>query len=231
MSVAGVSDGNRVTNRMPEPARFASSAAWFRMNRMAAFALAYPPLSGDPPSAAPLDMPMTTLPGASGASSAARVQAKTCRVSVCQLRLKVSHVCSWTGAMCGAAPALRTSRPGRCSRITFSASASPVASAARGVKPSPRSSPTSRRSRSSRAMPTTPVPAATSAAAIARPKPRPAPVTTAVWKRSDIGHSESVVGSVRIKTGRHREIRRRRLSDLHHISTASAVRSRVRVRE
>ncbi|MCP9982034.1 hypothetical protein LUX32_33700 [Actinomadura madurae] len=63
------------------------------------------------------------------------------------------------------------------------------------------------------------------------PEAAAAPVTTAVWKRSDIGHSESVVGSVRIKTGRHREIRRRRLSDLHHISTASAVRSRVRVRE
>src|SRR5690349_18457505 len=39
-------------------------------------------------------------------------------------------------------------------------------------------------------MPTTPVPAATSAVAIARPKPRPAPVTTAVWKKSDIRHSE-----------------------------------------
>jgi hypothetical protein len=43
-------------------------------------------------------------------------------------------------------------------------------------------------------MPTTLAPVATSAAAIARPKPRLAPVTTAVWKGSDIGHSGAVVG-------------------------------------
>jgi hypothetical protein len=58
-------------------------------------------------------------------------------------------------------------------------------------------------------MPTTPAPVATSTAAIARPKPRLAPVTTAVCKGSDIRHSAVVVGSVRIKTSREREIRRR----------------------
>jgi hypothetical protein len=79
------------------------------------------------------------------------------------------------------APALRTSRLGRCSRITFCASASPVASAATGVKPSPSSSRTASSLCSSRAMPTTLVPVVTSTAAIARPKPwrRPSPPTTA----------------------------------------------------
>src|SRR5687768_1795564 len=179
---------------MSSPARFDSSAAYPRMYRMAALALAYPPLSGDPPRAAPLDIAMTTLPGASGARSAARVQVKTCRVSTCQLRLKVSQVCSCTGAMCGATPALRTSRPGRCSRITSCASGSPVASAATGVKPSPSSSRTARSWVPSRAMPTTIVPMATSAVEIARPKPRLAPVTTAVWNGEDIGSSGVLVG-------------------------------------
>src|SRR5215472_15765384 len=59
---------------------------------MAAFAPAYPPDSGDPNSAAPLDSAITALPGASGASSASRVQWNTCATSVSQLRLKVCHV-------------------------------------------------------------------------------------------------------------------------------------------
>jgi hypothetical protein len=75
---------------------------------MAALALAYPPLSGETPSTAPLDIATTTLPGANGSRNAARIQAKTW--STCQFRLNVSQVCSCTGAMCGATPALRTSR-------------------------------------------------------------------------------------------------------------------------
>jgi hypothetical protein len=87
---------------------------------------------------------MTVLPGASGARSAAPVQAKTCRVSTCQLRLKVSQVCSWTGAMCGTAPALRTSTVGRCPATTSRASASSVASPAKAAataRPNPRPAP------------------------------------------------------------------------------------------
>ena len=64
---------------------------------MAALAPAYPPDSGEPRSAAPLDKEITTLPGASGASSASRVQPNACRTSTCQLRPNVSQVCCWIG--------------------------------------------------------------------------------------------------------------------------------------
>ena len=148
---------------------------------MAALAPAYPPLSGEPATAAPLDISTTTLPGASGASSASRVQVNACRVSVCQLRLKVSQVCSVSGAMGGVAPAFSTSRPGWYWRSTSRASASLVASAATGTNRSPSSSPAARSSCSPRAMPITWVPAVVRAAAMARPNPRLAPVTTAVW--------------------------------------------------
>jgi hypothetical protein len=67
-------------------------------------------------------------------------------------------------------PGVEDKQTGRCSRITSCACASWVASAATGVKTSPSSSRTARSSCSSRAMPTT------------------------VWKGSDIGHSEVVVG-------------------------------------
>ena len=59
---------------------------------MVAFEPAYPPLSGEPASAAPLENATTTLPGASGRSSASRVQLKTCATSTSQLRLNVSQV-------------------------------------------------------------------------------------------------------------------------------------------
>ena len=159
------------------------------MYLIAALALAYPPLSGDPASAAPLDISTTTLPGASGSRSAARVQVNACRVSACQLRLNVSQVCSGSGAMCGVTPALSTSSPGRCWWITSRARISSVASPASGVNAGPSSPATARRSCSPRAMPTTLLPRATSAAAMARPNPRLAPVTTAVFMGSDIRYS------------------------------------------
>jgi hypothetical protein len=59
---------------------------------MAALAPAYPPVSGEPNTAAPLDSVTTVLPGASGASSASRVQWNACATSTSQVRLKVSHV-------------------------------------------------------------------------------------------------------------------------------------------
>ena len=79
----GVSRGSNVTNRMPSPAPVDSAAAYLLMNRMAALALAYPPLRGDPATAPMLDIATTTLPGASGSRSAARVHVKTLRVSTC----------------------------------------------------------------------------------------------------------------------------------------------------
>jgi hypothetical protein len=78
---------------MPSPARVDSSAAYEVRNRMAALAPAYPPDSGEPRRAAPLDSAMTVLPGARGASSASRVKLNTCWTSVSQLLLNVCQVC------------------------------------------------------------------------------------------------------------------------------------------
>src|SRR5437899_167085 len=96
---------------------------------MAALAPAYPPDSGEPRSAAPLDNEITMLPGASGASSASRVQPNACRTSTSQLRPNVSQVCSWIGRGSGVAPAFSTRMRGRqvsMSRpATFGSAASP----------------------------------------------------------------------------------------------------------
>ena len=83
------------------------------MNRMAALAPAYPPDSGEPRSAAPLDSVTTVLPGASGASSASRVKLNTCWTSVSQLLLNVCQVWWWIGRGNGVAPALSTKMAGR----------------------------------------------------------------------------------------------------------------------
>src|SRR6266550_764244 len=75
---------------------------------MVALAPAYPPDSGEPRSAAPLDSVITMLLGASGASSASRVQPNACRTSTSQLRPNVSQVCCWIGRGSGMAPAFST---------------------------------------------------------------------------------------------------------------------------
>jgi hypothetical protein len=73
---------------------------------------AYPPLSGDPFSAAPLLNTTTLLPGRSGLSSASRSQWNAIRTSACQLTENVSHVCCCSGRMCGLAPATRMTASG-----------------------------------------------------------------------------------------------------------------------
>ena len=92
---------------MSRPARRASSWAYAVMKRCVALAPAYPPLSGDPASAAPLLITTTLLPGRSGLSRASRSQWNAIRTSVCQLTENVSQVCSCSGTMWGLAPATR----------------------------------------------------------------------------------------------------------------------------
>ncbi|MGC4956722.1 hypothetical protein ACLQ2P_26220 [Actinomadura citrea] len=70
----GVSCGSTVAKPMPSWARRDSSAAYPARNRIIAFAPEYPPLSGEPRRAAPLDTATTRLPGVSGCRSAARIQ-------------------------------------------------------------------------------------------------------------------------------------------------------------
>ena len=77
------------------------------MKRWVALAPAYPPLSGDPASAAPLLNTTIRLPGRIGLSSASRSQWNAIRTSVCQLTENVSHVWCCSGRMCGLAPATR----------------------------------------------------------------------------------------------------------------------------
>src|SRR5215207_9347350 len=83
---------------MSRPARFASSLLYLVMKRWVALATAYPPLSGDPASAAPLLITTTLLPDRSGLSRASRSQGNAIRTSVFQLTENVSHVwyCSRT---------------------------------------------------------------------------------------------------------------------------------------
>ena len=117
----GVSCGSTVAKPMPSWARRDSSAAYPAKNRIIAFAPEYPPLSGEPRRAAPLDTATTRLPGVSGCRSAARIQWKACWVSTCQLRLNDSQTCSCTGPMAGGAPALSTSIVGWCCSIRMRA--------------------------------------------------------------------------------------------------------------
>src|SRR6516225_8797854 len=77
-----------------------------------AVAPAYPPLIGDPPRAAPLDIVTTTPPFGGGVRSACWTKWKACRTSTFQLTLKVSQSCSSSGAITGVAPALRTTAVG-----------------------------------------------------------------------------------------------------------------------
>ena len=147
---------------------------------MAALAPAYPPDSGEPNTAAPLDSVITVLPGASGASSASRVQWNTCATSMSQLRLNVCHVWCWTGRGSGVAPALSTSTPGRYLSISSPATTGSAASAVTGVNDSPSSARRSSSAPRPRATPTTCAPAPLRAVTMPRPKPRLAPVTSAV---------------------------------------------------
>ena len=111
--MAGVSCGSTAVNLMPSALRSDSATAYAVRKRMAALAPAYPPDSGDPLIAAPLEKATTALPGASGASSASRVHPKACCTSTSQLRLNVCQVCRCSGRDSGRAPALSTSTPGR----------------------------------------------------------------------------------------------------------------------
>src|SRR5215472_4942822 len=147
---------------------------------MVALAPAYPPDSGEPRSGAPLDSVITVLPGASGASSASRVQWKACATSTSQLRLNVCHVWCWTGRGSGVAPALSTSTPGRYLSISSPAAMGSAASADTAVNDPPSSERRSSSAARSRATPTTCAPARLRAVAMPRPKPRLAPVTSAV---------------------------------------------------
>ena len=88
---AGVSAGSKLANPMPRPARSDSAAAYAAMKRTVALAPAYPPLAGEPLTAAPLDSRTTRLPGGSGARSAARVHSNAGRTSPSQCRLNVSR--------------------------------------------------------------------------------------------------------------------------------------------
>jgi hypothetical protein len=82
------------------------------IKRWVALAPAYPPLSGDPASAAPLLTTTTLLPGRSGLSRASRSQWNAIRTSVCQLTENVSHVWCCSGRMSGLAPATRMTASG-----------------------------------------------------------------------------------------------------------------------
>jgi hypothetical protein len=62
------------------------------MKRWVALAPAYPPLSGEPCTAAPLLITTTRLPGFSGLSNAWRSHSNAIRTSVCQLTENVSQV-------------------------------------------------------------------------------------------------------------------------------------------
>src|SRR5579863_5245074 len=123
---------------------------------------------------------MTTLPAASGCSSASRDQWNTCRTSVPQLLLNVSHVWWCSGRDSGAAPAASTSTRGWWASMSRPATTGSAASAATGVKRSPSCACNSASVARSRATPTTFAPAPASAMAMPRPKPRLAPVTSAV---------------------------------------------------
>jgi hypothetical protein len=94
-----------------------------------ALAPAYPPLAGDPLTAAPLETTTTLLPGGSGCSSAARSQVKVIVTSTCQLTEKLSHVWCWSGPITGVAPATRMSTSGRSWSSRLHATASSAASA------------------------------------------------------------------------------------------------------
>src|ERR1035438_5013148 len=155
---------------------------------MAGLAAAGPPDSGEPNSAAPLDSVTTVLPGASGASSASRVQWNTCATSTSQLRLNVCHVWCWIGRGSGVAPALSTSTPGWYLSISAQVTTGSAASTATGVNDSSSSARSSSSGARSRATPTTCAPARLRAVAMPRPKPRLAPVTSAVTPASSFSY-------------------------------------------
>jgi hypothetical protein len=178
-SPAGVIAGRMAVTLMPRPARRDSSAAYPAMIRWVAFAPAYPPLAGDPKTAAPLEMTTTRLPGGSGASSAAFSQPNAILTSACQWTEKVSHVCSCSGRLTGIAPATRTSVSGWWRPISSPATPSRAASVTSPRMPgcalvSPASA------SGSRATATTEAPASSSASAMPRPIPLLAPTTRAI---------------------------------------------------
>jgi hypothetical protein len=140
---------------------------------------AYPPLAGDPLTAAPLLITTTLLPGGSGCSRASRSQVNAILTSACQLTENVSHVWCWSGCITGLAPATRmsTSGPYWSSRlhatVASAASATSVRMFALVVASSASGGPV-------RATATTGAPASANARAIPRPSPRLAPTTTVV---------------------------------------------------
>ena len=82
------------------------------MNRWVALAPAYPPLAGDPLTAAPLLTTTTRLPGGSGFRRASRSQVKAILTSVCQFTENVPQVWSCSARIIGLAPATKMSTCG-----------------------------------------------------------------------------------------------------------------------
>ena len=111
-TVFAVSRGSTAVKVMPRPARFASSWAYPVMKRWVALAPAYPPLRGDPATAAPLLMTITRLPGRSGFSSASRNQWNAILTSVLPVDRERLPRLVLQRAHSGLAPATRTTACG-----------------------------------------------------------------------------------------------------------------------
>src|SRR5262245_29251035 len=151
------------------------------MSHSIRFAPAYPPDSGFPAMAAPLDAISTRAPCPNGAFSAAWTPYRPAFTSVSHTAVKASQDCSSSGAMKGAAPAFRISTEGLTSATTALISPGSVTSPGRAAAPS-RSTSASRPG--SRATTVTCTPRASSASTIPSPSPRLPPVTTTPWSRS-----------------------------------------------
>src|SRR3954447_2435440 len=162
------------------------------MKRCVALAPAYPPLSGDPATAAPLLITTTRLPGRSGLSRASRSQWNAIWTSVSQLTENVSQVCCCSGRMLGRAPATTTTTSGSWRSRSLAATVASRASAISGwIVPAPGNSAAVRDT----AM--TGAPAAANAVAIPRPRPRLAPTTMVVLPDRALIVSSSVRGAGR----------------------------------
>jgi len=148
------------------------------MNRWVALAPAYPPLAGDPLTAAPLLITTTRLPGGSGCNSASRSQLNAILTSACQLTENVSHVWYWSGRITGLAPATRTRTSGRYWSSRLHATVAWAASAT-SVRMFGLVAASSVRAGAVRATATTWSPASANARAMPRPRPLLAPTTTA----------------------------------------------------
>ena len=84
--------GTIAWKRMPSLFCSATPLAYFAMNQSMRLAPAYPPESGDPFAAAPLDPTRTRLPGLSGRLSAACIQYRPALTSVSQVAVKSAQL-------------------------------------------------------------------------------------------------------------------------------------------